>query len=243
MQQKSPCLKCELHHQGISKSCQECTECEKRIDYVRQSAASHGHGVEIQDCRQPGNSGETISAKPKLIICKQCGDYKSFADADSMFNRHASTGKFLKTCKKCEDKKLDEQKQANNEEEKTITCETCGKSWPESEAEKYFSRHASGKFLKHCRKCFGEKVHKSRKNKVSKHYSAPKTNQESNAKIRENLIIQLDFTRYKKHYDKLCEIAENEIRSPENQALYFLINGFNELQLKEKNEDGSTIQN
>lgn len=150
----SPCLECKLHRQGVTKSCQECVECEKRIEYVMRSAAEAGYGVNIE--------------KPK--------------------------------------RKKDE-----TIKEESATCEACCKTYSGKEIEKYFTFHFSGKRMKHCKKCMTSKMMETR-------------NKKAEAKKNE-LTHQLESSDHRKKYQKLCEIAEREFRTPGNQAIYMVING------------------
>lgn len=111
-------------------------------------------------------------------------------------------------------------------------CNECNKPLPATA--EHFNRHAFAKdgLMGICKKCFAQRISKGHKNKTqrtsSPEITAPphKTNITQKKESKNSYKIILDFSKHPQHFKKLCEIADDQLRSVENQALFFLIKGF-----------------
>lgn len=111
-------------------------------------------------------------------------------------------------------------------------CNECNKPLPATA--EHFNRHAFAEdgLMRICKKCFAQRIAKGHKNKTQRTSSPEITSSPHKIKYtpkkesKNSYKITLDFSKHPQHFKKLCEIADDQLRSVENQALFFLIKGF-----------------
>ncbi len=101
---------------------------------------------------------------------------------------------------------------------KEKVCASC----KELKSAKKFSKAKNGRLYKICKKCLGERIQKGRKN--AEQARKPKTEQQMPKTEQQMPIdnLKIDFTKHPDVLSRVRKAAEDELRSPENQILWWL---------------------
>ena len=223
---KHPCRGCAFEKRSkIKDPCASCPLPGQYDDALR--AVLFPTMAFMRDSSQFGKEKKGMEDKKELYFktCVNCGDEKH---ADTFFNRSGkSKDGYEQTCIRC---KLDKKKEEKNEQEKApgIQYKTCVQCGDEKELnEKNFGHHAKTKdgWAKTCLQCKSETMQESNKRRF---FNARRKKFQAKD---EGPVIELDFTKRPEIYNKICKIAEEHLREPENQVMWWIMNAdFDKLQ-------------
>ena len=204
---RSPCLKCPVHLIGESKAGHpQCEICKDRVAYA-DYIENRLHDLPVIKC-----GGETMSeitepyGKPETKVCRRCGQDKPIKTA---FSKHPETRDgYDATCKACKNEMQRFRAMARKAEMADF------KKQINEKLEKKI------KEKKDSLKQKGGLVTEEKNGKVVIAMEDP-------VKVHPRLSLVIDFAKHQELLKEVQKIAEREIRTDEQQALFFIKNGVN----------------